>query len=134
MAEETNEETEQIKGSSSPSFLMEAIIIFPIAIVLDLVGFMLLFFLLDDFWILDIIGLVIIGSWMLFRRGHVTLPKKTAEKIEKKALEQFTKTTKKTGKKFLKRFGLAFLGEIIPYIGGIAPCWTLAVFFELKNN
>jgi len=133
MAEEINE-TEQVGKLSSPGFLMEAIIIFPVAILLDLIGFMLLFFLLDDFWILDIIGLVVIGSWMLFRQGHVTIPKKTAKKIEKKALEQLTKTTKKTEKKFLKRFGLAFLGEIIPYIGGIAPCWTLAVFFELKNN
>ena len=105
----------------------EALLVLTLAVILDLVG-LILFFLsfigigIPLSFILDIIGLVLIGSWMFFRTGHITTTKK-AEKIIKKG-----------GRKLLKRLGLAFLGEIIPFFGDIAPCWTLAVYFELKNN
>jgi len=29
--------------------------------------------------------------------------------------------------------GLSFLGELIPFFGDVAPCWTLAVYFELQS-
>jgi len=103
-------------------FSPEALLMLSFAIIIDLIGFALFCFALDDFWILDIIGLFIIGTWMIFRTGHVT----TGRKIRK--------TGKKMGKKIFKRSGLAFLIEITPWLGGLIPAWTLAVYFELKNN
>lgn len=68
--------------------------------------------------VVDIIGMVLIGGWMLFRYGQMT----------------GTKGAKKAGGKLLKRFGLSFLGELIPIFGDVAPCWTLAVYFTLKSK
>ena len=68
--------------------------------------------------ILDTIGLILIGGWMLSRYGRMT----------------GTKGAKKAGGKLLKRFGLSFLGELIPIFGDVAPCWTLAVYFTLKSS
>ena len=93
----------------------EGILMLCVAVILDLVGlilFCLCWLGIDDYGILDVIGLVIIGGWMFIRSGS----KKGA-----------------IGKKLAKRLGLAFFGELIPFFGGIAPCWTLAVYFELKS-
>jgi hypothetical protein len=73
---------------------------------------------LDDLGIIDIIGLFVIGGWMLSRSGQII----------------GTKGAKKAGGKIFKRLGLSFFGELIPYFGGIAPCWILAVYFELKSK
>lgn len=103
-----------------PNFLSpEAFIMLFIAGLLDLIGLLLLCLALDDFWITDIVGLAIIGSWMFLRIGYVI----TARKVRKRV-----------GKSIFKRLGLAFLIEIIPWLGGLVPAWTLAVYFELKNN
>jgi len=109
-------------------FILEASIMLSVALVLDITGVILFCFALDDFWITDIIGLTLIGGWMLLRKGHIVITKK-AKKTASKAL----KMSSKTGKKVLKRTGLAFLIEVFPYIG-VAPSWIIAVFFELKNN
>ena len=110
---------EQAASFTSP----EAFVMLSIAIALDLLG--LFIFILDLLgigliisFVPDIIGLIFIGGWMLFRTGRVTV----------------TKKAQKTGKKLFKRLGLAFLGELIPFFGDVAFCWTLAVYFELKNN
>ena len=103
-------------------FSPEGMVMIFAALFLDLIGFALVIFALDDFFITDIAGLAIIGSWMLFKVGHITTARKTR------------KMGKKIGKKVFKRLGLSFLIEIIPWIGGLVPAWTLAVYFELKNN
>jgi len=105
----------------------EALIMFLLAGILDAVGLILFFISFIGIgiplsFIPDVTGLILIGGWMFLRTGHITTTKK-AQKIGKKL-----------GRKILKRLGLAFLGEIIPFFGDIAPCWTLAVYFELKNN
>lgn len=117
------EEISKIGAFLSP----EAFAMFFVAGMLDIVG--LIVFVLSLFgigipvsFVLDFIGITIIGSWMFFRTGHVTITRKAG------------KTIKKTQKKILKRLGLSFLGELIPFFGDIAFCWTLAVYFELKNN
>lgn len=104
-----------------------AIIMFLIAGLLDATG--LIFLILSFFgigialsYIPDIIGLVFLGSLMYFTTGSMTTTKGAQ------------KTIKKATTKLLKRLGLAFLGEIIPFFGDIAPCWILAVYFHLKNN
>jgi hypothetical protein len=56
--------------------------------------------------ILDFVGLVLIGGWILFSGGM--LPGKI-------------------GTRLLTRVGLAFLAESIPFLGDISPSWTLAV-------
>jgi len=98
------------------------IIMLIFAILLDLAGLILLCFALDDLGILDVLGLIFIGGLMFMSSGDVTATK-GAEKV-----------LKKTGGKVLKRVGLSFVGELIPYFGGVAPCWTLAVYFHFKNK
>jgi len=103
-------------------FSPEAIVMLFVAVILDLIGLALVIFALDDFFITDIAGLFIIGGWMFLRVGHVT----TARKIRKKG--------KKMGRRVFKRLDLASLIEMIPWVGGLVPAWTLAVYFEIKNN
>ncbi|MBZ9572952.1 hypothetical protein KJA17_02095, partial [Patescibacteria group bacterium] len=102
--EETPEETE-----GGALFTPEGVLMLCIAVMLDLIGLFL--FILSLFgigiplsFILDIIGLVIIGTWMFLRSGRIGMTKKAA----------------KVSRKFLKRLGLAFLGEVIPFFGDIA--------------
>lgn len=121
-------EIEMEEISKTGAFLSpEAFAMFFVAGMLDIVG--LIVFILSLFgigipasFVLDFIGVIIIGGWMFFRTGHVTITRKAG------------KTIKKAQKKILKRLGLSFLGELIPFFGDIAFCWTLAVYFELKNN
>jgi len=100
----------------------EGILMMFLAVVIDLVGLVL--FILSFLGvgvilsgISDILGLLFIGSWMFARSGNVTA----------------TKGAKKLGQKFFKRLGASFLGELIPFFGDVAPCWTLAVYFELRK-
>jgi len=126
--EPTEEEIEAIEVKKMGAFFSpEALIMFMIAGFLDLIGLVLLIL---DFvgiglalsFIPDIIGIILIGSWMYFRSGNITISQKAG------------KTIKKSGRKIFKRLGLAFLGELIPVFGDIALCWLLVVYFELKNN
>lgn len=126
--EPTEEEIEAIGIKRMGAFFSpEALVMFMIAGSLDLAG--LVIFILSLFgvgiaisFIPDIIGLVFLGSLMYFRTGHVTISRSAG------------KTIRKSGRKIFKRLGLSFVGELIPFFGDIAFCWTLAVYFELKNN
>lgn len=102
----------------------EAIIFLPLAALLDLVSIILVFFALDDFWITDIIGIIFIGGWIWFRSGTL----KTTHKAAKR-LTQVIKWAKRL--KWLRP--LLIVLEFIPYVG-VAPCWVLVVYFELKHN
>ena len=131
-AEEEKEGGEGEEGTTGPragvNFLSpEALLMIGLALIFDGIG--LILFILSLFgigipfsWILDLIGLITIGFWMFFRTGHITTTKGAQKLI------------KKSGKKLLKRLGLATLIEIIPFVGDIAFCWTLAVYFEIKND
>lgn len=123
--EENQDEEEELEPETTETdlpltsfFSPEGIIMMIVAFFIDLAGFIVLIFGFDDYGILDVIGLFIIGGWMLFRSGTIVT----------------TKKARKIGVRFLKRLGLSFLGESIPYVGSIAPCWILAVYFELKNK
>lgn len=90
----------------------EGILMLCVAGLLDIIGFM--FFLLswlgvDDYGILDIFGVIIIGGWLLIRKGQAS-----------------------TGKT-LKRFLIAFGVEAIPIIGSASPSWIILVWKELKS-
>jgi len=101
----------------------EGFIMMAVAIILDSVGLILfiLSFLgvgIPGSFIPDLIGLIIIGIWTYLRSGRTTMTKQATE----------------LAKKSFKRVGLAFLGEVIPFFGDAAPCWTIAVYRELTKG
>jgi len=101
----------------------EGFIMMGIAILLDLAGLLLLIlsFLgigVPFSWILDASGLLTIGLWMFFRSGSFGSTKK-ASKVSQKAL---------------KKLGIGIIGEVIPFVGDLAPCWTWMVFSELTSQ
>jgi hypothetical protein len=109
-------------------FGAEAIIMFPIAGLLDLIGIILICFALDDFWIADIIGILTIGLWTLIRSRVMKVTYRTEARITK----AITKTAKWARRLRWLRPLLVIL-EFIPYVGA-APCWVLLVYFELKYS
>lgn len=134
--EATPEPTEGVEEENQKQFeelgkflTVEAIIMLPTALLFDVIG--LILFILSFFkigipisLIFDVIGLIVFGGWMLIRAlikgqgvGIVT-----------------TKRGRRALGKFLKRLGLSFLGEIIPFFGDIAPCWSLAVYYTLRDK
>lgn len=118
--ENSAKDEENFKVRSSVSLTgPEAVAMFMIAFILDAIGWILLLFLLDDFFILDIIGFIIIGGWLFFRTGNIPTTLKNRKGI---------------GKKLSKRLGLATIIEMIPWVGDLIPSWTIAVYYELKNN
>ena len=106
-----------MKNVRRQSHRPEGILLLCVAGLLDSIGFVLFLFSwmgIDDYGILDIIGAVIIGGWLLMRTGA-------------------SKGTQDVAKKTLKRFGFTFAVELIPFIGGISPSWTILVWKELKG-
>lgn len=120
----------------------EGLIILPFAIIIDAIGIILIIFGLDDFWITDIIAIAIIGGWSYFRsqikKSNQEMPslkkiKETRETVkELRAGEKAVKTTSRAKRiKWLKP--LAFVGELIPYVGWL-PLWTVYVIAELQSS
>lgn len=153
----------------------EAIIMLPIAFMLDSMGFMIFllgtWFGIDDYGALDIIGGIIIGGWMFMRHSLSEVQQNTEdqeenqeEEIEENEEKRYNKSNSSVNnktknslpltsssrpakslpnpvkkevedlpKKALKRFGLNFLIELLPFIGGLYPGWTIITWKELKN-
>lgn len=63
-------------------------------------------------------------------------PEANPEQEEKKGRGKvvLTKGAKKLLTKLLKRLGLGLLTEIIPYVGDVAPAWTIAVYYHLNST
>lgn len=171
------------KGITSP----EGMLMLCVAGLLDIMGFMIfiggIWFGLDDYGILEIIGIAIIGLWMFMRYGPMAgsayenvkkdrdtmkknweepmagsgniedwkkndkgvweLNKKDAGNNKTKRGREIKKwmspqeiakdEAKKLAIKGLKRFGLNFLVELIPFLGGFWPGWTIIVWKEMKE-
>lgn len=115
-------EAEEIRRATA-FFSPEALIMFPIAAVLDLVGIILVCFGLDDFWITDIIGILTIGLWTYFHSQTVKVTYRAAERLAKAV---------KWARRLRWLRPLLIVLEFIPY-GGAAPCWVLLVYFELQS-
>ena len=100
----------------------EGILMLCVAGLLDAIGFAIFcictWFGIDDYCILDIIGAVIIGGWLLMRTGFSGGTQDAIEKVAKKTA---------------KRFGWAFGTELVPFLGGFVPSWTILVWKELKG-
>jgi len=90
-----------------------------LAFAIDLAGLVILCFGLDDAGILDLIGIAFIGSWMIFKSGKIKKPTGKGGLLKKAFTGKYSK--------FLLTIGI----EEIPYVGGIAFCWTAAVYFAL---
>ncbi len=123
-SEEAANEIERIGNFIS----LYGIIMFSMAIVLDLVGLILLVlsFLgigIPLSFIPDVIGLVFIGGLMLLSPSGGVVVSKGANKL-----------SKKIAKKIGKKIGLSFLVELVPFVGDIAPSWTVAVYLHLKGS
>lgn len=88
-----------------------------VAIAIDFIPFVLLFFGLDDFGIMDIVGLVFIGAWIFMKTGQITA-RKGENPVEK----------------IIKRFvGTTFV-EILPYIGALFPGWTYLIYRTVMDK
>ena len=127
--EEVDEEAEDEEAEDEAvrkmgiAFSPDAIIMFPLAIILDFVGLILICFGLDDCGITDIIGLIFIGSWSFFHSQTIQMTSGAKKTLAKGA--------KAAGRiKWLRPLFIA--GEFIPYVGA-APCWTILVWFELQS-
>ncbi len=123
------------------------------AIILDLIGLILFIFAVDDGGVLDIIGIIVIGGWMLSRSGVANIPARAQRRVagwqglasaggfmhqkagvagtQKKSQGWLRKLFRGKGK--WQKYLVPFVGEITPYLGGIAFCWTLTVYYELTS-
>jgi hypothetical protein len=127
-----------------------ALVIFPLAVLIDIIGIILIFCGLDDFGLTDIIAITFIGGWSAFKsmaegsgsQQQTGTPdikrKREAQKEIKKTMSQTAKTAKTAkgakvakGAKWLRWFTV--IGELIPYFG-VLPLWSIYVFFEIKNS
>ncbi len=116
--EEQQEEEVGLESGGFKFISPMAMLMFLTAGIIDLIGFIIACVGLDDFWILDITGLVVVGGLMFVDSGAITGTGKSKEAV----------------KKMLKRLGTTELIEIIPWVGGISPSWLVAVFLHLKNK
>ena len=173
------------KGITSP----EGMLMLCVAASLDIAGFIIFilgtWFGVDDYGILEMVGIAIIGTWMFIRHsslGGTAFNKAEQEHGEGKRVWEESETvkgsdkmedwkkndkgvyelTKKEGKsnaptkgkkikewlnpkeiakdqikqlakKALKRFGLNFIVELLPFLGGFWPGWTIIVWKEMKE-
>jgi hypothetical protein len=105
-----------------PKMTPERYMLFLLALLIDLSGLILLCFGLDDFGILDGIGIATVGFWMGLKSRKMTIPKTKGG-----GLRGFLKNLY-TGKK--SKFLAVFGGEMIPWLGGILWSWVAAVYFQ----
>jgi len=102
----------------------ETIIILPIALFIDVTGILLFCCGLDDFFLLDIVGMVTIGGWLLLKKGDSS----TMKGGKKKQINRLKKLL--TDKKY--RFIITTGGELVPYLGAL-PFWTITTYFNLSK-
>ena len=122
MTQEISEQKEEGAGQGT-LFSPEAVLMLFVAGILDAIGIILIFFLLDDFGVTDIIGILTIGIWIWFRSQTMKMTRgasKTAAKVGK------------WGKRLKWLRPLCIIGEFIPYVG-VAPFWLLLVYAELQE-
>lgn len=112
------------------------IILFMTAVLFDLTGIIINLCALDDLGIIDLIAGIFITGLMYVTsggKGEIAMTKKSKKALTEKGTKILKKGAKSPMGKIFKRAGLAFIGEIVPYIGAF-PFWTIAVFFHLKSK
>ena len=121
--EEKAEVTETGSGGIGALISPEGLIMLFTALFLDVIGFILVTFLLDDLGVTDIIGSLVIGGWILFRSGS----------FSGKSKPSGAGKTAKMAQKMKWIRPLCIISEWIPYVGAL-PSWTILVYFELTNS
>jgi|GEM_PF-1939161 len=112
--EEEAAETQGMGALFSP----EGAIMLSIAVVIDIIDF-----LIGSFFVLDIVAIFTIGIWIYFHSQRVTVTKGAAARLGKAA--QWARRMR-----WLRP--LLVVIEFIPVVG-MLPCWILVVYFELKS-
>ncbi|MDD5569218.1 MAG: hypothetical protein PHG23_02285 [Candidatus Pacebacteria bacterium] len=100
-------------------FSPETVIMIPLAIGLDAIGYCLIAFGLDDFCLCDIIGMFFFGGWLAAKTGNGGGIKTGAQKIYEKLWPRF--------------FGAAAV-ELVPYVGSLVPTWVILVISVLNDQ
>jgi hypothetical protein len=92
------------------------------AVILDIIPIILVCFGLDDFWTIDILGMLTISLWSFLRSQSMVVP----QRVSAKAKKGLGKIFRGKWSKFLT----PIIGEVVPYLG-IGPWWTLSVYYQL---
>ena len=127
MAEEATGQLEMWDEKAGVFFSPAALIMLPLAAVIDVSEFFIggipvIGQIISI--ILDIVAIVFIGGWMWFRSGTMTVSKGTQARIAKVA---------KWAKRLKWLRPLLIILEFIPIVGS-APLWVIAVYLELKYH
>jgi len=152
--EETEDEEAEAEAvrKMGVAFSPDAIIMFPLAIILDFAGLLLAIFGVTEIfsYVTDFIGLIFIGLWTYSHSQTVKVTYGAAARLTKVAkLARLTKVAKlarltKVAKlarltkvaKLARRMRwlrpLLIILEFVPIVGA-APCWTILVWFELQS-
>ena len=101
-------------------FSPESLAMLVLAVGIDMAGIVLLLCALDDFGLLDTVGIIFINSWLLIRGEKSMGQGKKGKMKQLKSL--FTN-------KYLK-FALPTFTELVPYLGAL-PMWTITVLCNL---
>jgi len=101
----------------------------PFAIMLDAIGILLLCTAGDDYGITDIIGILFINGWLLFRQEKTIDIKKVKQRAE-----DIINIIKNLFTKKPSKFFAAGLLELIPCLGALLPFWTIAVLLNLTEE
>ena len=112
-----------ISGMLNIRFSPESLCMLSLAIMVDLGGIVLLCIGLDDFGLLDIVGIFFINGWLLMRGD------KSMSHGKRGYIKQFKSIFTN---KYLK-FALPTFIEIIPYLGWL-PMWTISVLCNLDQE
>lgn len=104
-------------------FSPESLAMLVLAFGLDITGIVLLLCALDDFGLLDVVGIIFINSWLLMRGKKMIETRKGGITGALKKL-----FTHKWGK-----FALPTFTELVPYLGAF-PMWTLSVLCNLDEE
>lgn len=113
---------------------VEGILIITTAVLIDVLGLVDAIPIIGTFlsYVFDIVGLLLIGSWLVFGRGEAA-PSLREARATREVVGPVTKVrgSPRLGK-ILARGG-CIIGEFIPVLG-ILPFWTGLVLFELLTE
>ena len=123
-AEDEEAEAEAVR-KMGVAFSPDAIIMFPLAIILDFAGLLLAIFGVTEIfsYVTDFIGLIFIGLWTYSHSQTVKVTYGAAARLTKVA--KLARTLR-----WLRP--LLIVLEFVPFVGA-APCWTILVWFELQS-
>lgn len=105
-------------------FTPETIILLPIALCLDVVGVLIFICGIDDFLLLDLMGMASIGSWLLLKSGDTSTIRTGKKGWQKNITKLLTNKS--------SRFFITVGGELVPYLGAV-PFWTITTYFNLSK-